>query len=238
MDSRANRSSLDTMENDIFKVFSPGKRNFEVVSVTDIAPASIAGEIYGQSPKIIDNFVENIHASVYELNKLNIRSCSLNIAGENIFANPEKRQGTIKILKRISSILYEKKITLSLPVRVPATAGNSQDNYPVLVRETMSPFVKLAVNIHPHEIKNQTDPDELIGPYRFLMNSVSFIYEPEAGNFLVPKLMDPWFELLIQYRFAGPVIFLPRTANIAIFSREVERIVRILKEFQAKRIAP
>lgn len=229
LDSRANRSALESPDNDIFKIFKPRKRNFEVVSVTDIAPASSASEISEQSPKIVADFVENIRLSISELKKLKIGSCTLNVAAENVFAHEEKRHKRIKLLKRIAPVLQENKIILSIPVRLPTPAEVDAEQFPAFIRETMSPWIKLAVNIHPHEIKPQMSPAELLRPFRFQMDTASFIYEPEAGNFLVDKLMAPWFELLADWQFSGPVIFVPRTSNIAVFSRETERITAIVK---------
>lgn len=236
MDSRAKRSSLDAIGKDIFKIFNPKKSNFKVISITDIAPPSIAGEMPEQGSKIIEDFIENIRIALYDMDKLGINSCSLNIGFENLFANEEKRDKTVQLLKRITPFLFDKKINLSLPVRVPAGSDINPEYFPAFTREIMSPWVKLAINIHPHEIKNQKTPEEMLKPFRFQMHSVHFIYEPEAGNFLVPKLMTPWFELLEKYQFSGQVIFVPRTSNISIFSRETERITSILKKFIADKL--
>jgi len=237
MDSRANRSSLESTTNDIFKIFAQNKRRFEVISVTDIAPAVISGEMAEQSSGIREDFVENIRLSLTELAKLGIKACSLNIAPETTFDNEEKRERKIMLLKRITPFLYDKKINLSIPVRMPSVSDLDFGNYLTFAREAMSPYIKLSANIHPHEIKNKKTPAELLCPFRFLMDSISFIYEPEAGNILVDELMMPWFELLDKYQFSGTVIFVPRTSNIAIFSREISRITSIMENFQIKKSA-
>lgn len=235
IDSRLKRTSFDTADSDIFKTFSPEKRNFEITSVSDISPATIAGEVADQNSKIINDFVEKIRHSMNELQKLKINTCSLNISPETVFNNEEKREKRVKLLKRITPFLYEYKINLSIPVRIPAVAEINVKTFPSFIREAMSPNIKLALNIYPHEIKNQHPPNELLCPFRFLMNSVNFIYEPEAGNFLVDKLMDPWFDLLEEYQFQGAVMFIPRTSSITIFSREVERISSIIKSRQIQK---
>ena len=215
---------------DIFKEFPEDKRNFEVISVTDIAPATISGEIADQSRAIIDDFIENIRISLRKLDRFGIQQSTLNISPENAFENEERRMRQVKLIKQITPTLSDKRLKLSIPVRIPSVNNTDPGNFPAFLREIMSPNIKLAINIHPHEIKNQDSPENLLRPFRFLMDSISFIYEPEAGNLLVDKLLDPWFKILGKHLFSGTVIFMPRTANIAIFRKEVKRISGIIAQ--------
>ena len=220
--------NLKSPDCDILKNFPEDKRTFEVVSVTDIAPATISGEIADQNSAIIDNFIKNIRISLDKLERIGIAQGTLNISPENAFENEEKHVKQIKLLKQIIPTLSDKRLKLSIPVRIPSVNNTDPGNFPAFLRETMSPNIKLAIKVHPHEIKNQNSPENLLQPFRFLMTSISFVYEPEAGNLLVDKLLDPWLNILEKHIFPGIVVFVPRTANIAIFNREVERLSGII----------
>lgn len=233
LDARRERTSFDSA-NDIFNVFDEEKRRFNIISVSDIATANIASEMAEQSPKIKNDFVENLRIAMDDIKKLGINRCTLNVSPENSFANPEKREKKIKLLKKICPLLIEKEITISLPVRIPAAIGVDFTQYPTFLRDAMCPNIKLVINIHPHEIKDQHDPLEQLRPFRFLMDSFSFIYEPDAGNFLVDKLLNPWFSILEKFNFSKPVFFIPRTASIANLGREIARLSDLVKKYQAK----
>lgn len=233
LDARRERNSFDST-NDIFSAFDENKRRFKVISVSDIATANIAGEMSEQSTKIQNDFVEKIRAAIVNLTELNITQCTLNISPENSFANPEKRKNKVKLLKKIGPLLIENGITVSLPVRIPAAIGIDFTQYPAFLRETMCPNIKLALNIHPHEIKDKHEPLDQLKPFRFLMDSISFVYEPDSGNFLVEKLLKPWFEILEKFQFSKPVFFVPRTASIANLGREIARLSDLVKKYQAK----
>lgn len=234
LDNRRERNSFDS-QNDLFTVFNQEKRRFQVISVSDIAAANIAGEMDQQSKKIQDDFISNMRKAIDDLITLHIKQCTLNISPEDSFSNETRKRAKIKLLKKICPLLIEKGITVSLPVRIPSATGIDFSNYPSLLRETMCPNFKLAVNIYPHEIKNDHIPFDLLRNFRFLMNKVSFIYEPDAGNYLVDKLLNPWFKVLEEFNYDKTVFFTPRTNNIVTLGREMERLSDLVKKYQASK---
>lgn len=233
LDARRERNNFNSA-NDIFSVFDEEKRRFKIVSISDVAAANITGEMAEQSKKIQTDFIENMRIAIDDIHKLGINRCTLNISPENSFENPEKRKNKVNLLKKICPLLIEKEMAVSLPVRIPAAIGVDFTQYPMLLREAMCPNLKLAINVHPHEIKDKHDPMEILRPFRFLMDSLSFIYEPDAGNYLVGKLLDPWFKILQELNYTGTIFLVPRTTQTATFGREIERLSDLVKKYQAK----
>jgi len=88
--------------------------------------------------------------------------------------------------------------------------------------------INLAINIHPHETLKLGTPYELLEEFRFFIDSISFVYEPETGNTLVKKLIDPWLDALAKLDYTGEIIFHPRVSNLENFRKSVDNLTKFL----------
>ena len=198
-----------------------------IALVNDLTLPNISREVATQSRNIIDNFLVHFKNNIKILNEFNIQQCSINIAPENDFKNPEKRAQKIALLKRLSPLLIGDNITLLLPVRIPLDDSVDIDDYITFLRDVMSPNIKLSLNIHPHEIRDLEIIAKSISKIRYFLNAVTFIYEPETGNALVKKLILPWLEELEKICYNKPIFLLPRTTSNSVFNKELEKIATL-----------
>jgi hypothetical protein len=90
----------------------------------------------------------------------------------------------------------------------------------------MNPNFEFALDIHPHEFRVKPDPLKLLEPLRFKLGMVSFEYEPESGNYFVPKLLEPWLDALKTLAYDGPVLLAPRTSRSEVFAAEIPKLVK------------
>ena len=199
----------------------------QIALVNDLTTPNISREVATQTRSIIDNFLIHFKNNIKISNEFNVQQCSINIAPENDFKNPERREKKIALLKRLSPILIENNITLLLPVRFPMEDSVNIDDYIIFLRDAMSPNIKLSLNIHPHEVKDIGIIAQSISQIRYLLSSITFIYEPETGNSLVEKLISPWLEELNKILFNHPICILPRTTSNTTFNKELEKIAKL-----------
>ena len=222
LDSPNNKSSS-------WSNFDLNQANFKILSVSDILPQGIASEIAFQNKGIIRDFVNNTDSLLDTLLDLEIDSCSLNLSLESVFKEPEKEKLLVDLFKKISPYLIRKKITMLLPVRIPSIYSVDFDCYPLFIRKIMNPDMKLVIEIYPHEFRVKQNPLEVLKPFIYKIGMVNFIYEPEAGNYLVDKLLIPWLDALEKLSYKGLVVLTPRTAKAEVFANELKKLTKLLE---------
>ena len=188
---------------------SPGfDKTLNVSNLTDIVPKSVSRGIFKQSRPIKDEFIALFIKAFDKTGGMSLNSGSLDLGLDD--ASPKSPDGELKtaFLKSLAAHLYRNNLTTRLPTRLPRHDEPPTSPIPAFIQASMCGLYRAEVNVHPHELL-EAEPFELLRPFRFLAESVSFVYEPEAGNFLVEKLLAPWFEALDELSFEGDIVFKP-----------------------------
>ena len=222
LDSRNDKSSS-------WSKFDLDQANFKILSVLDIVPQGIASEVAYQNKPIVRDFINNIDCMLDKLLNLGINSCSLNLSLENAFKVSEKEKLTLDLLKKISPYLIRKKVTMLLPVRIPSIYPVDFNRYSLFIRKVMNPDLKLVIEIYPHEFRVKQNPIEVLKPFIYKIGMVNFIYEPEAGNYLVDKLLISWLDALEELSYEGVVVLTPRTAKAEVFANELKKLIKLME---------
>lgn len=187
-------------------------KNLNVVNLTDPVPKSVARGIPYQTTAIKNEFFNHLLAIFAKMRGMGINSLTLDLGIDASSTNDSKRERLILFLKSLAPHLYRHETYLRLPLRIPAQPAGETSPIPSIIRDSMCGMFRMELNVHPHEMLN-ANPIEHIKDFRFFMDSISFVYEPEAGNFLVDKLLDPWFEALAEINFTGDVVFKPSVST-------------------------
>jgi len=216
--------------NSSWSQFDLNNANFKILSVLDIIPEHFAAEVPMQNKTIIRNFINNFDSLLDQLVRLKINSCSLNLNLENAFKIHEKEIAAVELLKKISPYLIRKNISMLLPVRIPSVFSVDFEKYSFFHRNIMNPNMKLSIEIHPHEFRIKQNPLEVLKPFKYKIGMFSFIYEPEAGNYLVDKLLTPWLDALQELSYNGIIVFAPLTAKPEVFSRELTKLTDLIQQ--------
>jgi hypothetical protein len=199
-----------------------------IVGVTNLIESSVSASIADYNKTIQQGFIEKLILLMNRLEGLYIDRFSIETGFETIFKDPNKVAKRVTLLKNIAPYLYRKNIEMVIPVRIPGISEIPRGKYASFLRGSMCSNIKLALNIHPHETLKIGDPYKLLEEFRFFIKTVSFVYEPETGNTLVKKLIDPWFEALAKLDYEGDIIFHPRVSNLGSLIKSVENFTNFL----------
>lgn len=206
----------------------------EIFNIRDPLPQSITRTIYGQTPNILEKIHKQLYMILKKVSGYPCRNISLDFGIELALGNPERRDFIMAFIKQAAPALYAEKICLCLPARIPMTPPATADSYFSFLRDTMYCGIRFSADIYPHDPVKGRSLEDLIRWYRFDMNIVRFVYEPEAGNLIVDKILEAWFTVLKNMSYGGPVIFCPKISSAAHFIRESERLAEIIKTVRTK----
>ena len=205
----------------------------EIFNVRDPLPRSITGTIYGQMPNILEKIQKQFSTTLKKVSGCQCPNVSLDFGIDLALGTRERRDFIINFIKQAVPALYGEKICLCLPARIPMAPPATAENYFSFLRDTMYGGIRFSADIYPHDPMKNASFEELIRWYRFDMNIVRFVYEPEAGNLIVEKILEAWFSVLKNVSYGGPIIFCPKISSASHFIRESERLAEIIKTVRA-----
>jgi hypothetical protein len=201
----------------------------EIFNVRDPLPQSMARTIYGQTPNIVDKIQRQLSMTLKKVSAYPCPNISLDFGIDLALGNQERRDFIVAFIKRAVPALYNEKVCLCLPARIPMPPPATAEGCFSFLRDTMYEGIRFSVDIYPHDPMKSPTLEELVRWYRFDMNIVRFVYEPEAGNLIVEKTIEAWFAVLKSISYGGPVIFCPKISSSSHFIRESERLAGIIK---------
>jgi len=210
--------------------FNIDKASFSVISVSNIIPPNIAGEVAGSSASIKNEFINSFRDTVNLIQNSTVKYCTADINLEKELSSAADYQPKVLLMKKLTPALFYNKLTFLLPVRIPSVLKVNTADYPLFARKVMNPYFDLALDIHPHEFRIKPEPLKILEPLRFKLGLVSFEYEPESGNYFVPKLLEPWLEALNHFAYNGPVLLAPRTSKCEVFAAEIPKLVKFVEQ--------
>jgi hypothetical protein len=202
------------LEDGIFEKVAPLLRPFDVVEAADIAPSNVSSNVASQSPPVIDAFVEKMALAIERAAALGVPRVSLSLGEPEIPGETGGRAAKTRVLKRICPYLVRNDIRMRLPLRVPRVgAGRPLREWTAMAIESMCANIGLELRIHPHEPGGPTPPDGMEGHFLLLVESASFVFEPEIGNSLSEKLLMEWFDAFESPAFGGALTARPRVSS-------------------------
>jgi hypothetical protein len=206
----------------------------EILNVRDPLPQSITRTIYDQTPNIVEKIQKQFAMTLKKVSAYPCPNVSVDFGIDIAPENQERRNFIINFIKQAAPALYAEKICLCLPARIPMPPPATAENYFSFMRDTMYGGIRFSADIHPHDSLKGRSLEELIRWYRFDMNIVRFVYEPESGNLIVDKSLETWFAVLKNISYRGPVIFCPKISSAAHFIRESDRLAEMIKTVRTK----
>jgi len=200
-----------------------------VANVTDIVPKTVSRGITLQTKAIKDEFATLLMESFDRIKLTEADSLTIDFGLDNRGKEDNNYEEKVLFLKSLAPHLYRNEMKIRLPARIPRSSDTYKAILPEFIRDSLCGLFRMELNVHPHELLD-TIPMEHLAPYRFLMDSTSFAYEPEAGNFLVKKLLEPWFEALNELDFEGNIVFKPLVSSWESLDDAVDSLNDLLKE--------
>ena len=205
-----------------------------IFNVREPLPQAITRTIYGQTPNIMEKIQKQFSMTLKKVSSYPCPNVSIDFGIELALENRERRDFITNFIKQAVPVLYAEKVCLCLPARIPMVPPATAEDYFSFLRDTMYEGIRFSADIYPHDPLKNRSLDELIRWYRFDMNIVRFVYEPEAGNLIVEKILEAWFTVLKSISYAGPVIFCPKISSASHFIRESERLAEVITTVRNK----
>lgn len=207
----------------------PGGRLPSPLFFNGLMPSELTRDIAVQSDRIKTYFLQQMAVLLENAGRFEAAGVVVDFGLESCFGDPPRRRENIALIKRLTADLLRNNLKLLLPVRVPflPEADNSAEPYLNFRRELMCPNIGFAIDVHPHEMAGrELNLAEMLHWLRFDTALVHFIYEPETGNRLVGKLLQPWLELGREFHWDVPFLVLPLMSR----GETVENELPVLKD--------
>ncbi len=197
------------------------QRGIHSLNISELIDNAVSSSVAGQSEKIRSDFKRQLSERIENIG-YPVNSIIMKLGVEEAIINEPFRAKLIKLLKELAMTLHTRHTMLALPVRIPSTEKEFPQFCLNLKTEVMIPQVKFSIDIHPHELGREFDPEKLLRWLKFDIGVFRFFYEPEIGNRLVAKAVKPWIDYLRQTAFEGSIIFCPRCPDAEAVIREAE----------------
>ncbi len=200
----------------------------DIVNVKEPLPLPVARSIYGQDRKLVGKIRRQLGIMLKSISRFPCPNVTIDFGIDLAVSNPERKEELTAFIKGMAPVLHREKMCLCIPSRVPMPPPATPEKYFSFLKETMYGGTRFSADIHPHELQRASGFEDLLRWYRFDLNLVRFIYEPEAGNLLVGKIIEDWLAVLGKISYRGPVLFCPKITTSGHFTNECERLSEII----------
>lgn len=162
----------------------------------ELLEPTVTREIFSQSTAIRDGLKSHIRKTIEDTGNIRGSGIMLDFGIERCFSNPELTSKISSFINGLSYSLYHSETKLLLPVRVPLPEElDSAEPYLEFLKKLMLPQVGFSVDIHPHELAGKKfTPRDVMRWLEFDTVLLRFVYEPQTGNRLVHKSLEPWLK--------------------------------------------
>jgi hypothetical protein len=179
-------------------------RNLYCGSVMD---PQVCRAILSAPEKHIRDFVSETKSVLGKLSAAGVNYISLDFDLEEIAGNGDAEEKLLFVLRLLAPVLYRNKQILLLPCRLPSC--HEPGVILRLMRNTLSPWIKLRLELHPYDFKKEDDQKKLALSFVFEAGSVVFVYDADSGCRIQKDHVDLWLHTLEQYGYVGPFLLAP-----------------------------
>jgi len=187
-----------------------------------MAPLKMQRSFAGQAVKIIERAKANGFSTV-----------SLDLGLESALGDPELRQKALELIRLLAPALLKSNLVLELPCRVPSlVAPGWPAQLALFIKDCMVPGVKASLEVHPHELQPDFQPQALIRGLEFDVSSVILMYNVDSGNRIVKAHLEPWAALLARFGFYGPYLLCPKSNDRSRLPAECVSLANLLSSIR------
>ena len=189
----------------------------------DMIDPAVSREIISQSESIQNDLKIYLRKLITEADGINSSGILLDFAVERSFENPVLAEKLRTFINSFSNSLYHSDNKLLLPVRVPLLESvKSPEQYLEFLKKQMLPQAGFSIDVHPHELAGKDfSPLEIMKWLEFDTVLLRFVYEPETGNRLVRKSIEPWIEYSKNHYDKLKIVFAPVFKHLETIENEI-----------------
>ena len=189
----------------------------------DMIDPSVSREIISQSDSIQNDLKIYLRKLISEADDINSSGILLDFAIERSFDNPDLAEKIRNFINSFGNSLYHSSNKLLLPVRVPLLDSvKSPEQYLDFLKKQMLPQAGFSIDVHPHELAGKDfSPLQIMNWLEFDTVLLRFVYEPETGNRLVRKSIEPWIEYSKKHYDKLKIVFAPVFKHLETIENEI-----------------
>ena len=181
------------------------------------------------------DFVEQAGVMVRSLVKAGASGAFLGFDFGRILGNAAAESAALEIVHRLIPVLYREQFELLIPYRVPFRGSDGLNSTALMgqfLRGTLSPLVKLSLEIHPFEVKPDEDRAAMLGMLGCEARQVVLIYDADCGNHITATQLRPWAELLADRLFQGRYLLCPRSMRNRMAIPEADLFAKMVSDLR------
>lgn len=196
----------------------------------DMLDPTVSREIFTQSSPIQNDLKLCLRKLIAEADVINSSGILLDFAIERSFENPDLFGKIKSFINSFSHSLYHSNNRLLLPVRVPLLESvKSPEQYLDFLKKQMLPQAGFSIDVHPHELAGKEfSPKDIMQWLEFDTVLLRFVYEPEIGNRLVRKSIEPWIEYSQQHYGKLKIVFAPVFKHLETIENEINLFEQLI----------
>ena len=196
----------------------------------DLIDPGVSREIITQSTSIQNDLQLHLRTLIAEAGDISCSGIMLDFAIERSFENPDFSEKIRKFINSFNHSLYHSKNKLLLPVRVPLLESvKSPEQYLDFLKKQMLPQAGFSIDVHPHELAGKDfSPKKIMKWLEFDTVLLRFVYEPETGNRLVRKSIEPWIEYSRNHHDKLKIVFAPVFKHLETIENEINLFEQLI----------
>lgn len=213
------------------------KKGFFRFNASEVISTGVTRSIAMQNGNIVGDFKRQLVSMIKE-SPVTFDCAILDLGLEEAVHDDVICAALFRLLQGMALDMEVIGCKIALPVRIPYWNDGLAEFCLALRNKLMLPQLCFSIDIYPHELAgHDVDPAQLLRWLKFDIGTVRFFYEPETGNHLVAKAIEPWLKFLCTTAFNGQVTFCPRCKSAELMGHELAAVRELVNELAASHLA-
>ena len=208
---------------------------FKVVRAGHLMEPDLTRNIPFLSENYRRDFAEQASIRVGTLAAAGVSGAFLGLDIRRILGDDTAEKTALEIVHRLAPALRRNRFELLIPYRIPFKSEREIMTTQLMgrfMRGTLSPQVKLSLEIHPFEVKPEEDRPGLLGMLGCEAHQAVLIYDADSGLHISTTQLRPWAELLEQRLFRGPYLLCPRSIRNRMAIPESDLFAKVVSDLR------
>lgn len=206
------------------------RKNFSRIHCGSLLSPSLATLVPGAGKHIRKEFVRTCEKVFRNLQTQGIECGTLDFSLTAVLKDPDRKQLLSSLLRELHPALKATGRTLLLPVRLPFDDPAMPERITEFLRDQMIHGLKLRLELYPHDMKPDFNPQELAKTLRLETRSVMFCFNADGGNRLMKVHIEPWLSYFALTGYAGPYLVCPFSLNNRLAAVESENFAVLTQD--------